>query len=132
MLAAACSPAPQPIEFGTDLCAHCQMTIVDKPFAAELVTKKGKVFKFDAVECMVNYLKQKDEADFELFLVQDYEQPGDWQDAGQSFYLISEALPSPMGAHLSAYRDVAGAKKMQVEKGGEVYDWAQLKQKIGE
>lgn len=129
-LAAACSPVPQPVEYGSDLCAHCQMTIVDKPFAAELVTKKGKVFKFDAVECMVNYLAEKDEADFALFLVQDYEQPGEWQDAGQSFYLISEALPSPMGGHLSAYRDEAGAKKMQAEKGGVVYGWEQLKNSI--
>ena len=132
LLLAACSPSPQSIEFGSDLCAHCQMTIVDKPFAAELVTKKGKVFKFDAVECMVNYLKEKDEADFALLLVQDYENPGDWQDAAQSFYLISEALPSPMGGNLSAYKHAEGAKKMQAEKGGEVLIWQNVKEKTGE
>jgi copper chaperone NosL len=31
------------------------MTIVDKVHAAEIVTKKGKVCKFDATECMINY-----------------------------------------------------------------------------
>ena len=30
------------------------MTIVDPRYGAELVTTKGKVYKYDAVECLIN------------------------------------------------------------------------------
>ncbi len=129
-LLAACSPTPQAVEFGTDACAHCKMTIVEKPFCAEVVSAKGKAFKFDAIECMVHYLEQKNEEDYSLFLVRDFTNPDDWQDARQSFYLISENLPSPMGAFLSAYASRKSADMMQEEMGGQVFDWNELKQEI--
>ncbi len=106
------------------------MTIVDEPFAAELVTKKGKVFKFDAIECMVNYLKDKGEDEFAHLLVRDFESPKDWQEARQSTYLVSPNLPSPMGGNLSAYKTEAAAKAMQAEKSGEVFTWAELKKQL--
>ena len=55
-LLSACTPAPKPIEYGSDMCHYCKMTIMDKQHAAELVTDKGKVFPFDAIECMIHYL----------------------------------------------------------------------------
>nr|WP_246229479.1 hypothetical protein [Mucilaginibacter humi] len=58
LLLGACSHAPEPIRYGKDACAHCKMTIMDKRFSSELVTAKGKVFKFDAAECMTAYLKE--------------------------------------------------------------------------
>ena len=67
LLFAACSPQPRPIEYGTDLCDFCRMTIVDKQHAAELVTDKGRVYKFDAIECMVNYLEQNDKIESPRF-----------------------------------------------------------------
>ena len=50
VLLAACQPSPKPIEYGSDMCDYCKMTIVDQQHAAELVTTKGKAFKFDAIE----------------------------------------------------------------------------------
>lgn len=123
LLMTACSPTPAPVDFGADACAHCQMAIVQQPFAAELVTTKSKVYKFDAIECMVHFMDENRETQFALQLVRDYYNPQDWQDAAQCQYLISEQLPSPMGAFLSAYKDEAGAEKMQAAKGGEVLDW---------
>lgn len=125
-LASACSPAPQPIEFGTELCAHCKMTIVDKQHACELVTQKGKTFKFDAIECMVAYLKENNQQAYAFYLVRDFNQPEEWQDALASYYLISEAVPSPMGANLSAFKDREEALEMKASKGGEVYGWEKL------
>ncbi|MCB0620489.1 MAG: hypothetical protein KDC41_17650, partial [Saprospiraceae bacterium] len=48
----ACRPAPQPIEYGSDLCDYCKMTIVDRQHAAEAVTGKGRAYRFDAIECL--------------------------------------------------------------------------------
>ncbi len=126
----ACTPAAEPVIFGEDMCAHCKMTIVDEPFAAELVTQKGKVFKFDAIECMMQFLQKKQSDNMALMLVRDYENPKEWQDATQCNYLISKELPSPMGAGLSAWLFKENATAMQAQKGGELYDWAGLKQQF--
>ena len=51
-----CSPTVEPITFGDDQCTFCKMSIVDKRYGAEVLTTKGKVFKYDALECMINAL----------------------------------------------------------------------------
>ncbi len=103
------------------------MSIVDQQHAAELVTGKGKVFKFDAIECMVDYLKANETTIYAYYLVRDFNQPAEWQDALTSHYLISEAIPSPMGANLSAFKDEKSAAEIRDQKGGEVYNWEALK-----
>jgi copper chaperone NosL len=35
-----CSNDPQPLQYGKDACYACKMTLVDKKFGAEIVTKK--------------------------------------------------------------------------------------------
>ncbi len=125
-LLTACTPTAEPVSFGEDMCAHCKMTIVDEQFAAEAVSQKGKVYKFDAIECMMEFLKIKQSDEMALTLVRDYENPKEWQDAKQCNYLISKEVPSPMGAGLSAWLSKDNAEAMQAQKGGEVYDWAGL------
>lgn len=92
-----CQVKPQEIDYGKDGCHYCKMTIVDNQHAAELVTKKGKAFKYDAIECMVNDLKQKENNSVELFYVNDYGNPGKFVPAKEATYLISKKIPSPMG-----------------------------------
>ena len=58
---AACSTSPQPLEYGQDACVYCKMVVSDQRYGAEIVTTKGKVYKFDSIECMAAYYsKQKD------------------------------------------------------------------------
>ncbi len=130
ILISACSPTPKSIEYGYDNCHYCKMIIVDRQHAAEVVTDKGKVFKFDAIECMVHYLSDEQGTEHAHLLVNDYEQPTVLIDALTSQYLISKAIPSPMGAYLSAFVNKETADKMQAEKGGDVYSWAQLNQTL--
>src|SRR6056297_445306 len=100
-----CTVAPKPIDYGHVGCHYCSMTIVDKQHAAQLVTKKGKVFNFDAIECMMNHLKDEGESTMALFLVNDFDRPGELVDAKKATYLVSENIPSPMGALLSAFSE---------------------------
>jgi len=102
------------------------MTIVDQQHGTEVVTSKGKVFKFDAVECMANFIEQEGETNYAFLLVNDFDAPKDLVDAKGSFYLISKNIPSPMGANLTAFSSKAAAEKMQASKGGEVYNWTDL------
>jgi copper chaperone NosL len=101
------------------------MTIVDNRFGSEIITYKGKVYKFDAAECMVNFVKQNriKSEDIKLRLVTDASKPGQLIDATQATYLISEKFPSPMGANLSAYGSRTDAEKFQKEYAGELKSW---------
>ncbi len=121
-----CNASPKAIDYGNDGCHFCKMTIVDKVHAAEIVTKKGKIYKFDATECMVNFMKEFDRSQIKLFLSNDYLEPEVLIDATKATFLISQNIPSPMGAYLSAFKTKAEAEKIQAQKEGKLYSWGAL------
>lgn len=121
-----CNASPQPIDYGKDGCHFCKMTIVDKVHAAEIVTKKGKVYKFDATECMINFIKEFESSEIKLYLSNNYTEPEALIDATNATFLISENIPSPMGAFLSAFKSRADAEKAQSKKSGTLYNWNEL------
>lgn len=124
-----CSKQIDPINYGNDACSFCSMTIVDQTHAAQLVTKKGKNFKFDATECMINYLhSEKNEDDMLHILSANYLSPGELINAKEATFIISENIPSPMGAFLSVIENKAEAEKLQAESGGELFNWEKVKQ----
>lgn len=104
------------------------MTIVDPRFSAEAVTSKGRVYKFDAIECLARYVAAHPETRFESLLVADYLHPDQWLEAQDGHFLMSKAIPSPMGAFLSAYQDEASAGQMREEKGGNPMKWSEIMQ----
>ena len=126
LVVVSCEVSPKPIDYGSDGCHFCSMTIVDRQHAAEIVTKKGKAFKFDAVECMMNHLKDIDVSTVELFLVNDYLAPGELIDAKKTTFLISKDIPSPMGEYLSAFQSRVEAENIEAENNGELYSWNEL------
>jgi len=121
-----CNVSPQPIDYGNDGCHFCKMTIVDKVHAAEIVTKKGKIYKFDATECMINFMKEFDNSEIALYLSNNYIEPEELIDATKATFLISENIPSPMGAFLSAFENIEDAEKIQTKKSGTLYTWQEL------
>ena len=122
-----CSNDPKPIEYGSDACYYCSMTIVDKIHGAEVITDKGKVFKFDAAECMINYLEANKEVQIGQMLTNYFEAPTEFIAAQEATFLISENLPSPMGANLTAFKTKVSAEQFQLKKGGKLYTWEELK-----
>ncbi len=101
----ACSIETEPINYGKENCAFCKMTIVDKQFGTELVTLKGKVFKFDDLSCMSKYMKTAElhEADCKHVVVSNYEKPGEFIDFNKAFFIQSENLQSPMLGNIAAF-----------------------------
>jgi len=118
-----CTVSPQKIEYGKDACSFCKMAIVETKFASEIVTNKGRASKYDAIECMLNDIKNKEENTLKYILVTDYTAPKKLIDAKKAIYLINKKIKSPMGAHLSAYtsKEVAG------KNGTELFNWETLK-----
>ena len=130
LLFCACTPQPQAIEYGLDKCHSCKMTIVDAQHAAEAVSLKGKVFKFDAIECLVHYVNEHGAANYSYLLVCDYQNPKTLLPAQSSHFLISKAIPSPMGANLSAFANREACEQVSKQHGGDVMDWPQLLQRL--
>ncbi|XOV91258.1 MAG: nitrous oxide reductase accessory protein NosL [Bacteroidota bacterium] len=126
-----CEAKPQPINYGEDACDFCRMTIVDQQHAAQLVTRKGRAYKYDAIECMINDLKRWDSQEIKYYLVADFKNPGVLTDATNAKYLISEAIPSPMGASLSAFAEESSRKKTFDSVGGQMLQWTQLQLELG-
>lgn len=132
LLTISCKVEPETIEYGKDQCSFCVMNIVDKTHAAQYVTKKGKQFKFDAIECLVNDLSEKNEGDLAIILVANYSNPGEMIDAKTASYLISPNIKSPMGANLSAVSTFENAKELQQKYAGEIYNWETLKKRLSD
>ncbi len=130
ILGISCSVEPTEINYGKDGCHFCKMTIVDNQHAAQIVTAKGKAYKYDAIECMINDLKQRNEEDIALFLINDYSEPGKLIPARTAVYLISPEIPSPMGAFLSGFSSEEKAATVKAEHGGTLYNWASVKKEV--
>jgi len=118
-LITACKPKPEPIQYGFDSCDFCRMTIVDKRFGGELVTSKGKVYKFDSLDCLDSFYHRANES-FAYVLFVDYNQPGTLIPAKDAYLLFSSELHSPMGEGVAAFRDRQQAEEMQKKYGGEI------------
>ena len=121
-----CKIEPEQINYGSDACAFCKMTVVDQQHASQYVTKKGKQFKFDAIECMVNAIAEKGSEEIQIFLVADYKVPGSMTNAKEATFLISKEIKSPMGANLLGFASKEEALKTQKDSGGDLYTWQEL------
>lgn len=124
-----CEIKPRAVQYGQDGCHFCKMTIVDNQHAALIVTNKGKTFKYDAIECMLNDLQERNSQEIAIFQVNDYLNPGVMIDATLANFLISESIPSPMGGNLSASANQLWAREIVHEAGGELHSWTSLRQK---
>jgi len=129
VLVVACNIESQPINYGEDKCAFCRMSIVDQRFGGEIVTLKGKVYKFDAIECLVNHMDQniEDETKLKMILTNTFDSPGKLHDVKSCVYLKSENMPSPMGMYLNPFKDAAEAQKNQQENSGNIFSWKELR-----
>jgi len=132
-LAPGCGQKAQPIEYGSDECAFCRMTITDSRYGTEIVTRKSRVYKYDSIECMVRAITSERDfpaADAARSYVTDFDRPGELIDAETASYLRSEELPSPMGMNLTAFARRDAAERQQAERGGDVFDWAGLREYV--
>lgn len=131
LLLTACKVEPQPINYGQDGCHYCDMTIVDRQHASQLVTSKGKAYKYDAIECMVHALQDEfKDTEIAHYLVADFHQSGELIDARKATFLVSKKLQSPMGANLSAFLNKEAGNKAQEEFTGDTYSWEEIQKHL--
>lgn len=105
LLLQSCSTGPQPISYGKDACHFCKMIISDKKFGAEIVTQKGKAYKFDDTHCLASFLKSGslDKKEIAATYVADYTAQEKLIPAEKAFWLKAETIRGPMGGLFAAF-----------------------------
>ncbi|MBT8235605.1 MAG: nitrous oxide reductase accessory protein NosL, partial [Bacteroidia bacterium] len=72
----------------------------------------------------------KEKEKIALFLCNDFGAPGEMIDATQATFLISEAVPSPMGANLSGFESLDNAKTIAADHLAEFLTWEEVQEKF--
>lgn len=126
---AACNPKAEKIEIGKDNCAECKMTIMDAKFGGEIVTKKGRVYKFDDTHCLAKFLQRRgvELSSIHKTLFCDYSEPGNFIEVKNVEFVVSSQLKSPMGGNAAAFKNAAEARRQSEQiPGSKVTNWATL------
>lgn len=122
-----CSSGPQPVKAG-DQCTFCKMGISDTRFAGELITQKGKLYKFDDLHCMLAFAGAPgwDKSSVKNYYLADFSTPDQWLIAENALLLKSEQLKSPMGGNTAAFSNDADRKTAAETFSGTVISWKEL------
>ena len=123
-----CNSGPQPIKLGSDACDFCKMSIADQHFGAEIITKKGKVYKFDDMHCILAFMKSNtiSNKDIKETWLINFSEPHNFIPAEKAFLLKSNELHSPMGGNVACFDDENKMKETRNDVKGEVVIWDQL------
>ncbi|WP_298301154.1 nitrous oxide reductase accessory protein NosL [Hydrotalea sp.] len=122
-----CNTKPTPLVVGTDICSYCKMPYSDNRFGAELITRKGKIYKFDDVHCIVAFM-QEHAAETEkgkVFFV-NFDEGHQLIPLENAVLIKSNQLHSPMNGDIAAFSNTAGAKQAVEKYTGAVVEWNEL------
>lgn len=123
-----CSSGPQPVVAGKDNCYLCKMTVTDTRYAAELITEKGKVYKFDDIYCLQSFIKSNvlDDNNVRAVYLADF--AGDHQlvKAEECFILQGGDIRGPMNGHVIAFRNKDSMKHMEARYNASHINWEQV------
>ncbi len=123
-----CNTGPAPIIEGKDHCSFCKMTITDVKYAAELVTTKGKVYKFDDVHCLLAFNKEKIVAGklVKDIYVSDFTGSHSLVKADESFLLHGGQIRGPMNGNIIAVSNKDSLIKLATYFNAEETTWQQV------
>ncbi|WP_018910912.1 nitrous oxide reductase accessory protein NosL [Prevotella veroralis] len=130
LIACTKSDKPQPIELGKDECAGCGMTIEVPKFACEIISDKGKCFKFDDLSCLFHYMNKQNLSDSTIakIYVADYEHPDSLIDIKTAGLVLGNDIKSPMNGGVAAFSNHSHAQKFAIKTHSILLDtWERLK-----
>jgi len=121
MLFSACSIKPKPIVEGVDTCENCKMTVMEKKYASEIVTVKGRTYIFDDLKCLNQFLSENKlpKEEIKLILVTDFYHPDIMIEADKAIFYYAENLHTPMNGKSVALSDSGDFVRIQTEYPGE-------------
>ena len=122
LLFTSCKSGPQPLLLGKDNCQFCQMTISDNRFGAEIITHKGKIYKFDDAGCAASFLEtgKLSRKDVGEIYYTDFSGDHSLIASGQAYFLKSPELKAPMGGEFTAFSNQDSLNIVLKKFGGSV------------
>ena len=122
-----CGPkGPEAIKLNSDSCAFCKMTIASAPYATELITDKGRIYKFDDLSCMMNYTKENGGLPNAELFITDYLKPDTFVKVESAFLLQGGIIRGPMGGKVVGFNSKTDAQEYQSKLEAEMVDWSAL------
>jgi copper chaperone NosL len=126
-LSSCIDPKSEPIKLNKDKCDNCGMTITDLKFAAELVTKKGRVYKYDDLKCMLNYRKDNlAKLEAAQYYVSNFLADNGLLSIETVFLIKGEELNSPMGGNMAAFNNKTTAYEYATKYKATLVNWTTL------
>ncbi|MEX2180732.1 MAG: nitrous oxide reductase accessory protein NosL [Gemmatimonadaceae bacterium] len=125
-IVAACgTPRPRALLLGEDQCAYCRMEITDPRFGAQVIMRTGRIYVFDAVECLVGFVRGHDAELIGSVWVADAATGGAFIRAEEAGFLLDGSLRAPMGRAV-AFATPAAADSQRLRLGGVSVTWTAL------
>jgi len=124
--AAGCgSPGPADIHYDSDACDHCRMTISAPGFAAQLVTRTGRIFRFDDPGCLREFVAGNSVSpdDTHSIWVNDHAHPEVRVRLDEAWFVVSDGIRAPMNGRMAAFASLDEARALQATVGGQVARW---------
>ena len=116
----------EPIKLNTDGCDFCKMKIADGKFGAELITEKGRVYKFDDIHCMMSYHKENTATKVKAFYIHDFNQDNVLIPGETAFYVKDGDINSPMHGNTIAVQNKEEAEKMAQKFNATPISWNEI------
>lgn len=114
-----------PIKLNVDNCDHCKMTVADLKFGTELITSKGRVYKFDDLKCLVVYSKEN-QLQHATYYVPDHNDPTQLLPAEKAFYVKGENVRTPMNGNIASFAKQADAAAFAAENKATLTTWEEV------
>ncbi len=120
-----CQPSgPDPIIINKDTCSFCKMSIADPHFGCELITMKGRIYKFDDISCMTGFIRQNTDKPVKKCYVHDFNGTNSLIPAETAFYIKGGSISSPMSGNVAAFSTASEAESMLQKTNAQKTEWS--------
>jgi copper chaperone NosL len=109
-----------------DKCDFCEMTISNGRLGVEIITQKGRAYKFDDLNCLKGYMRENNKTPIASYFINDYAQSNILIDATKALYVSSENIKSPMGGNTAAFKNKEAATDFATKQNTVVKTWAEI------
>jgi len=125
-----CTAGPEALKIGKDNCSFCKMIVSDNHFGGEVITRKGKVYKFDDAHCLLSFIHSKavEKKEIDKVYFTDFTGKHTLIKADDAFLLQSDFLKGPMNGNIVAFSNEDSMKKIAQQYKGVIVTWKQLDQ----
>ena len=117
---------PEPVVLNRDQCHYCKMTISDPRYASEGITSKRKVYKFDDVSCLKDFIKKNPTVLFSHTFVASFKSPHNLISVDSLKFAHGSSFKSPMGGNIAAFADSQSAFPYISENNATWISWDQI------